>query len=182
MRCFIGIFPPRSVREEILRVKKSMESLPMKCKFVEPENYHISVSFLGEISENVLNEIKKKLEKICENFPKFNVRLNKIVFIPTEKYFRVIAFDVSDGKDFLIKLSKDVKKTIGGDTKPPHLTICRVKKVEKKEDVLNKLKNIEVDINFLAESVCIVKSELSRKGPKYTVMKKIEFKGQFLQF
>ena len=62
VRCFIGIIIPEDRKNYIERIKKELVSMPIKCKFVESDNLHICISFLGEVEE-------KRIETICY-FPK----------------------------------------------------------------------------------------------------------------
>ncbi len=176
VRCFIGIMIPGEIRKRVISLQNELRALPMRCKFVEPDNLHISLSFLGEISENEVERISNKLDVICNGFKPFQAYVAGLRTIPSKSYFRVLALDVkSDGIE---KLSKDVKRKIGGSVHPPHLTLCRVKSVEKKEDVIKwveERKNVDIG-SFVVSDVKLVKSELSRSGPRYTVLHESKFR------
>ncbi len=174
VRCFIGIFIPEECKEAICKLQEKIKRLPIKCKFVERENLHISLSFLGEISEEKVRKVERELGNLVNEFSSFKVKCKDILFIPNKRYFRVLALDVKEGRNILIAISNEIKRRVGGDVKPPHLTLCRVKKVLEKEVVIKSLEKEESSISFIVESIDLVKSTLSPKGPIYQVIKELK--------
>ena len=170
VRCFIGINLPEDVREKVLSVQDFLKKLNLNCKFVEPENFHISLSFLGEISEGGANEISIKLNGVCKRYLKFSLTMSSIILIPDPNFIKVIALGVTDQSGTLSVLSRSVKNEIGGDMKPPHITLCRVKaRIDK--DVVSKIKTATITpIEMKVNSICIVRSELLERGPVYTTI------------
>jgi len=174
VRCFIGIFIPEECKEAICKLQEKIKRLPIKCKFVERENLHISLSFLGEISEEKVRKVERELGNLVNEFSSFKVKCKDILFIPNKRYFRVLALDVKEGRNILIAISNEIKRRVGGDVKPPHLTLCRVKKVLEKEVVIKSLEKEESSFSFIVESIDLVKSTLSPKGPIYQVIKELK--------
>jgi 2'-5' RNA ligase len=171
VRCFVGIFLPEKVKNEIVAIQNELKKFPTDCKFVEFENLHICLSFLGEVDGNRVNEIKQKLNDIGKYFTKFDSFIHELKLIPSDKYVRVIALDVFDEQKNLIKLGKMIREQIGGDVKPPHVTLCRVKNIMNKPLFLEKVKNLKFDVGtFTVDEICLIKSELSRHGPVYSVL------------
>ncbi len=170
VRCFIGIFLPENLRSKVQEIQGFIKNLDMDYKLVEPENLHLTLSFLGEIEDVKLDEIQSKLDAICRNFKAFNVSVAGIKLIPSANYVRVIALDIIDKSGYLPHLSREIEKNIGGDVKPPHLTLCRVRKIDKRE-ALSKLLGMDSFCGeFQVASVQLIKSELSRSGPVYSIM------------
>jgi len=171
VRCFVGFILPESVKEKIVPIQEEIKRLPIVCKFVEKENLHICFSFLGELKESSLEEVEHSLEILTKDFKSIKVRVDGIKLIPNENFVRVLALDVVS--DELELLMAKIKKEVGGDVKSPHITLCRVKNIRNKEYVIQKLKEIKVEeFKFLVDSICLIKSELKRSGPVYTIMKK----------
>jgi 2'-5' RNA ligase len=159
------------VKEKIVPIQEEIKRLPIVCKFVEKENLHICFSFLGELKESSLEEVEHSLEILTKDFKSIKVRVDGIKLIPNENFVRVLALDVVS--DELELLMAKIKKEVGGDVKSPHITLCRVKNIRNKEYVIQKLKEIKVEeFKFLVDSICLIKSELKRSGPVYTIMKK----------
>lgn len=175
VRCFIGIMLPRDLRQEIIKLQKTINQLPIKCKMVEPENFHISLSFLGEVDESKLKKIILELEDICEKFTKFEIMLKRLKFIPNKSFIRVLCLDAVGGET-LTHLQKEIKVRIGGSVKPPHLTLCRVKKIEDKKKLIESLTGISLDVKFCVTAIDVVESQLKKSGPVYSIIKKIHLK------
>ncbi len=173
MRYFIGIKIPETTRIQIEKIQAKIESLPLVCKFVEPENLHICISFLGDI-ENV-DDIATKLENVCRKYQKFLLKMNDIKLIPNEKYVRVVALGVHDQSGTLNRIIRDIIDSIGGDSKNPHVTLCRVKKISDKPNTIKYIKQIDTPIEvFEVRSIELIKSLLNQDGPKYEIVKKCE--------
>lgn len=171
VRCFIGAMIPRELKGSIELVNEELKKLPIKCKFVERKNLHICLSFLGEIEENKLKNISEELESICNGSPPFEVIIDGIKMIPSEKYIRVLALDVIDRTGSLKRLIKDLQKRIGGSAKPPHLTLCRVKNISNKQSTIQKIRSIKIeDLILTISKIQIIKSELKKSGPIYTTV------------
>jgi 2'-5' RNA ligase len=167
VRCFIGFFIPVEIKEKIVNIQKQIQKLPITLKLVEAENLHICLSFLGEVKEERVKDICEKLDSICKRYNKFEVEISGIKLIPTENYVRVLALDVKSST--LENIRKDVESEIGGDSKPLHLTLCRVKKIENKKETIEKIKKIKGEVGkFKIEKISLIKSTLQKAGPIYT--------------
>jgi len=173
VRCFIAAPLPEDIKRRVLELQKGMKELNMECKFVEEENMHITLSFLGDISEDDVEKINIQLGYLPKKFSKIPARVCGLKIIPSESYIRVIALDVFDENMQLEKLSREIKGAVGGDVKPPHVTVCRVKNIENKKEVLEKLdvwKKFDAG-TFIVSEIRLMKSELGGKGPTYKALR-----------
>jgi len=176
MRCFVCIWVPDELRPKIINFQNELKNIPMKAKFVEPENFHLTITFLGEKNEKELKEINEKLEKIARSFGKFQVSLEGLKIIPSENYVRVIGINVKNSEN-LKSLIKLVGKEIDGSYyENSKLTLCRVKNVFEKERLKKFIEeNKDVKIGeFLVNSISLVKSTLTKEGPIYQTIKDYE--------
>jgi 2'-5' RNA ligase len=172
VRCFIAVAVPEEVKIRVSHLQKQLKEMPMDCKLVEDENIHITLSFLGELSSEEVENMKKRIGDVCKKFSKIETKVCGLKIIPSESYIRVIALDVFDHDGKLQQLSDEIKKIVGGDVKPPHLTLCRVRDVENKNELLSKLKvwkGFDAG-SFTISKIMLMKSELSRDGPAYEVI------------
>lgn len=170
VRCFVGILIPENLKEKIIELQNYLSNF-VKAKFVERENLHLCFSFLGEKSEKEIGLIKKNLDEISKNFKNFEIRIKGIKLIPSEKFIRVIALNAFDEERISNSLRLEILNKIGGDSKPLHLTLCRVKSMDKKNFFENIKKIQDFDAgSFTLSSIQLIKSELSKKGPKYEII------------
>jgi len=169
MRLFTCVWIPDDLRGKIKNFQREMMDLSMKAKFVETDNLHFTVTFLGEVYNEKLPDLKNKLDRSVENIDKFSVKIEELKIIPNENYIRVIGIKVKDSEK-IANLIKNVADSIGGKYYlEQKITLCRVKKIFEKEQLqkfIDKNKDVKIG-KFQVNSVSLVKSELTRLGPIY---------------
>jgi 2'-5' RNA ligase len=168
-RCFIGFLIQEGSKEKIRQVIGELKSLPMECKFVEEENLHLCFSFLGEVEDEKIKDISSGVNSVASNYSSFDVKIHGMRMIPNENYIRVLALDV-DGGSTLIRMIKSIQEEVGGDAKPPHLTLCRIRSIKDKQTFVERIKELQGReiTNFTVDSIQLIRSELSKSGPIYT--------------
>jgi len=176
MRTFVAI--EISNDNIINSIKKFQTEININAKPVEPKNFHFTLQFLGEISEEISQKIIQALHKI--EFSSFNVNLKGVGAFPKSKYPRVIWVGTDDdGGNMLIQLSKKVEKVLeplgffSDKSFKPHITIFRIKK--KIGDITKELDSHKM-IDFGMQEVTNIKlkkSELSSGGPIYSDLEEI---------
>jgi len=179
MRAFIGVLAPPNVQNVAEKVQEELKGMGVIGKYVEKENLHVNLSFLGEVSEEDSQEIASKMDMIAKGYEKFTATVCAVRPIPNAKIVRVIALDVEQEKNLLRSLGGDIKKVIGGDVKPPHMTLCRVREFSDKRRFLQVVEkyNTACFAAFEISSIQLIKSELGRDGPKYVVLHESGFSG-----
>ncbi len=172
MRAFIGFWVPERIKNYVVSLQSALEKLPMVCKMVGSDNIHVCLSFLGDVEESEAKNIQVSLSEICNARPKFEVVVGGIRLIPNEKYIRVIVLEILDSSRVLKTISSNIKEKIGGRMNPPHITLCRVRSVSNKEEVVTGVKEIRLEENlkFVVNSIDLIRSVLNRTGPMYTVV------------
>jgi len=177
MRTFVAI---EITNDNIINsIKKFQTEININAKPVEPKNFHFTLQFLGEISDEISQKIIQALRKI--EFSSFNVNLKGVGAFPKSKFPRVIWVGTdNDGGNMLIQLSKKVEKALEPlgffSNKPfkPHITIFRIKK--KIGDITNELNNQKI-VDFGIQEVTnlkLKKSELTSNGPIYFDLEEIK--------
>jgi 2'-5' RNA ligase len=169
VRCFIGIILPEGLKARVVDLQNRIKLFSPECKFVEEENLHVTLSFLGELDDEAAKNVADKLDSICSRFEKFQAVVEDFLFIPNERFIRVLALDVKS--ETISALSNAISSSIGGDVKPPHLTLCRVKDLTKPSEFVRKIKSLSSDAGtFTVGSIQLMKSVLSRAGPAYSII------------
>jgi len=152
-RCFIAIDLPENICNEIKRLQ---EQLYIKnvfdASYTNSKQAHLTLVFLGNISQNQIIEIKEKLEKI--KFHQIKLSLDKLGYFD-ERKIKIMWIGLKQKE--LIELHKKIKITLRGIVKQdiefiPHITIARIKKYELKEMVKDtvlktKVNKIQFDID-----------------------------------
>ncbi|HJJ22938.1 MAG TPA: RNA 2',3'-cyclic phosphodiesterase [Nitrosopumilus sp.] len=177
MRTFVAI--EISNNDIINSIKKFQTEINIDAKPVESKNFHFTLQFLGEITEEISQKIIQALRTI--EFSSFSVNLKGVGAFPKPKFPRVIWIGTDDdGGNMLIQLSKKVKKVLEplgffpDKSFNPHITIFRIKK--KVEDITKELDSQKM-IDFGVQEVTSIKlkkSELSSNGPNYSDLEEIK--------
>jgi len=177
VRCFIAVdVHGEAVEEGVLEVQERLRTLDVKFTFVEPGKMHITLKFLGEISDSMIEEVRRSIGDL--SFPPFNLRFRGLGVFPDPNRPRVIWIGVSEGGDELSKLAgklDDALRRLGFPREArgfkPHLTIARVKRGG--GAALSKLVQEYRLKDFgesKVESVKLKRSILTPEGPIYTTL------------
>ena len=166
---------------KLLEFERELKDTGANIKLVEPENVHITLKFLGNTDETLIDTIEKVIKNAVQGVNKFNIKLEGAGVFPNQKYIKVIWLEIKQGEKLGIiaqKIDEDLHE-IGFKREKrkfsAHLTIARVRSIKNKEKllwVIEKYKDskfAEFDVN----SIKLKKSELTQKGPIYTNLKNI---------
>ncbi|MCD6082564.1 RNA 2',3'-cyclic phosphodiesterase [Candidatus Aerophobetes bacterium] len=185
MRVFIAIELPEAVKMKIAQVQERLKKTKDRIRWVEPSIIHLTLKFLGEISEKDLEKVKEAAEKAVKSFAPFSFEVEGVGAFPSSSSPRVIWMGVGEGKDVLTRLATQIEEELvrcgfGRDKRwIPHLTMGRVRSLEEREKLASLIQR-ERDAEagkVRVEKVSIFKSRLTPKGPVYTVLKHILLKG-----
>jgi len=184
MRAFIAIDIGDNVRKKLVQAQDRIaRTKAAKIKFVEPENLHITLKFLGEITEEQAEEIKEILQKIASKYKKHEVKVKGIGVFPNYSYVRVIWAGV-EGDQIIKSMANDIEKELRklGFKRDKdfvaHVTIGRVKFVKDKVELMLTLKELTNEDfgNFTVDAIELKKSTLTPKGPIYETLARFELK------
>ncbi|WP_258083307.1 RNA 2',3'-cyclic phosphodiesterase [Thermococcus thermotolerans] len=181
MRAFIAIEVSDEVRDNLMKAQERIGSKAAKIKFVERENFHVTLKFLGEIDEVLAEEVKKALAEIAKKHKKHRVKVKGIGVFPNPNYVRVIWAGI-ENDDGIKAIAKDVEREMRrlGFKKDKdfvaHITIGRVKFVRDKLELAMALKELANEDfgEFDVEAIELKKSTLTPKGPIYETVARFE--------
>jgi len=169
MRTFIALELPENVKEEIVKMQKQIEkSGLMRGKLTEKENLHLTLKFLGEISDDKAEAVKNKLKSL--KFNRFECQLGEIgVF--SESFVRIVWVSLQSKEVFeLQKQIDEVLKDMFAKEERfmAHITIARPKFIEYKKAFIENLGKIAFKKEkFIIDKIYLKKSELKSEGPVY---------------
>lgn len=162
-----------SIKNLILSIQQELLKLGIDAKPVEPENLHITLRFIGEVHETIVNEIINRLKTV--KYGKFKMRLKGLGAFPSTNNPRVVWIGVEEGSKELKELHEIVEKLIGKfgvkDEREftPHLTLARIKS-GRNIDSLKRyiIKHQDLDLGYQeVSSIKLKRSTLTPKGPVY---------------
>jgi len=175
-RIFIAINLPDSIKQELLSYQKKLKNL--NVRWTKSDNFHITLTFIGYVSEEEIEKILKITQETASKFSPFLIELSRICLGPTPERARMIWVEGKANGD-LINLEKKLKKElvkekINFDGKYPlkvHITLARARG--------NELKGINIDrkldgLNLEVKNIDVMESRLNRDGAKYKILERFE--------
>ena len=179
IRSFIAfdIEEPQVLRN-ISNVQSMLAETGARLKFVKPENIHITVKFLGNISLSQIDEVYDAMKKI--DFSPFEIEIRGVGAFPNMRRVNVVWAGISRGADELREIFNQLEPRLHRmgfkrETREfsPHLTIARVKTGYRRDELARCLREIE-DYEFgVVEAKCLrlKRSILKPEGPVYLTLR-----------
>ncbi|HEY7404064.1 MAG TPA: RNA 2',3'-cyclic phosphodiesterase [Candidatus Angelobacter sp.] len=129
MRIFIALDIPAEIRKRMNEYMERARSYAPDARWAHVEGLHVTLKFVGEASDALVQQIKTALGAIKAT--PFPVKFESVGFFPNPKGARVFWIGV-DGGDPLARLAATVdaateKLGVAREEKPyhPHLTLAR---------------------------------------------------------
>ncbi len=178
LRAFIAIELPEKFIPEIERIESGLDTPGIKL--VEPKYVHLTLKFLGNISEDSVEPIVNALSQVkCKPF---EARIKGVGVFPKPSYPRVVWLGAEGNFD---ALHSEVERVLlpfnfeKDNRFSPHATLARVKMLKEKAALLEKIKKLEnTDLGTMTvDSITLKKSTLTPKGPIYETLREIRLKG-----
>ena len=112
MRLFIGIELENNVRRVLNAALESIGKTSLKgIKLTRPENLHVTLNFLGDVTEERLNQLSILLREVALSHSDFEFRLGSLGRFPKLGPIRVVWCGL-EPKDPLIALANDLAKAV----------------------------------------------------------------------
>jgi len=181
-RVFVAINFPENIKKSVAEIIKKLESLEPDAKWINPRNAHITLAFLGLISQEEIARITAILKLLAKNQEKFDLSLENIGFFPSLNMPRIIWLGAGENLN-LLNLENNLKKQLEmNDFKTdnrlftPHLTIGKAKReIKNIQKIINLSKKISLR-KFLVTSIDVMESELRESGAEHKILFKVNLK------
>ncbi len=183
MRAFISINLNSQIQEGILKFQQSQHGVIHNVRWTKPENCHLTLKFLGDISAEQADKLTTILHPVAEQFSPFQFELAGVGSFPHRGPLSVLWIGVKKGNSGLIALEESIRAAMAAakikfDKKKfhPHLTIGRSKK-NKKVFFKSSPFYEKFSLGILeADAFYLMESDLKPEGPVYTERVRFEFK------
>ncbi|MBU0580131.1 MAG: RNA 2',3'-cyclic phosphodiesterase [Candidatus Margulisbacteria bacterium] len=185
-RLFVAVDLPQEVKQEIFETFEPLYKKSDQIKWVEKENYHFTLKFLGGIEEGRLLKIAEKLKEMAKKTASFELYLGSFDFLPEAGPTRVIYLEVGGGEDEINTAAFEVEEAMAGlgvekekRKYVAHLTVGRIKRdkgLEELKEGIKKLKGICRTIKV--REFVLFESNLTYAGPTYQEIERFELAGK----
>jgi len=178
IRSFLAFELPEFVKEELSGLIRSFNRGVSKVRWVKRENMHLTVLFLGNISEETIPAMAEDISDICERFSPFIVRMKGVGCFPNIRNPKVIWVGIDGEIERMAKFYESLVMNLSkygikqeNRTYRPHLTLGRIKGNSNIRDrmvgMISKGREI-TDKEFILQELVLFKSDLRPQGPIYT--------------
>jgi RNA 2',3'-cyclic 3'-phosphodiesterase len=155
----------------------ALDGTTAEVKWVEPQNLHLTMKFLGEVHENELAQVCQAVGRGVANFEPFELELRGAGAFPTAERPRTVWLGAGDGLEAMVAMHDKIEAELAelGYREEhrrfqPHLTLGRVR--GEGDGIVELGQRIVAKADFaagrlLVGAVGVFSSALRREGPVY---------------
>ncbi|GAB4283011.1 MAG: hypothetical protein Kow0029_28850 [Candidatus Rifleibacteriota bacterium] len=169
LRLFYALEVPDDVKEELKRYCDGIDR--KNWRVVKPDQFHITLAFMGEVDEKQLNRVIMAGEK-ASAIDKFQLDIVDTGIFPEAGEPRVLYARVQS--DEIMPLANVIREQLKDlcDMKKfkPHLTLARRKGDRPRKEIR------KIRASWQADSLVLVKSVLSNYCARHEILKRFYFK------
>jgi 2'-5' RNA ligase len=180
IRTFIAIETGKAVRDRIIALQETLARTGAQVNWVERDNIHLTLLFLGEVDDRTLPELCRAVsENTCKHSP-FAMSIETVGCFPNPRRPRVVWVGVGAGVQEVCSLHDDLEESLlelgcyrREERKyTPHLTLGRIKSDRPAESLAMAIASHstwKAGTTTVTE-VLVMSSQLTPDGPVYTIM------------
>ncbi|MCA9832945.1 MAG: RNA 2',3'-cyclic phosphodiesterase [Thermomicrobiales bacterium] len=194
-RCFIAVPLPDAVRQQIRACVDQLARTDLPIRWVDPENGHLTLHFLGELEPEMAELLRMTLRAATSPHEAFDLRTAEPGAFPNMRRPRVLWLGLwgpahrlealyNDLGDFLDDFGLEIEEA----PFHPHITLGRVRDTEgvKVGDLPEQIRTVfaaleetglagkEHPVPFPVTEVHLIRSYLEQDGPRYEVLAKYD--------
>ena len=226
VRCFIAIECPGEIEEEILKIqqelKMALRAMPntpppsirlkgtrevdkrggmdgpdrLGIRWVRPAGFHLTLKFLGNVTQEKLSGIVEVVGKVGPSIPPFMVSVSGVGVFPNARDPRVIWIGVRSVGEDLVRLQEGIEEGLEplgfareGRSFHPHFTLGRLKSFGGTRRQVDSRPAREALVKWIAQNeqreygrfevkeVLLMKSDLKPGGAVYTPLAAVGLEG-----
>ncbi|MFC1563876.1 RNA 2',3'-cyclic phosphodiesterase [candidate division KSB1 bacterium] len=175
IRTFIAVKIPSVIQQVISDFQKSVSEEIPGIRWIKPENIHITLKFIGEIKEELVDRIIRDVMNVPQGEKKFDLSISGTGVFPNLKRPRIFWIGINRGSKKLSKLASCIEDRLipMGIQKEkrsfkPHITIGRFKNIPHISG-LSEFVSPEVfgECEFPVSEFHLMKSTLMPTGAEY---------------
>jgi 2'-5' RNA ligase len=181
IRAFFSLdIEDQAIMRKLTKIQGMLVNTGVNLKIVKPQNIHLTIRFLGNISPSIVDAIHQEMKQL--SFTTFEIELVGLGVFPKLTHPRIVWVGIRKGADQLKDVFEQLEpRLMGLGFKPdrkgfsPHLTIARLKGGRNKSQLIKlilEMENYEFGI-VKAKCLRLKKSGLTSRGPIYSTLKEV---------
>lgn len=188
LRTFIALDLSSAIRDRLVSLQEKLAGGGAKVKWVEPENLHITLLFLGEVDQRAVVDICRAVSEAASGVQAFSLTMEGAGAFPNVRRPRIVWAGVGAGAAEVCALHDALEKPLlelgcyrREERKfTPHVTLGRIRNEQGSPSLEGPLRKLEKwkGGETTIQEVHVMSSELTREGPVYTVLSRARLSGR----
>jgi 2'-5' RNA ligase len=186
LRTFIGVDISKAIRDRAVALQQTFGRLGSDLRWVEPENLHVTLLFLGEVEDREVPAVCRAVAEETQNHSPFSMTIEGAGCFPTPRRPRILWLGVGAGAQELCALHDALEPPLlelgcyrREERKyKPHLTLGRVRGDGANDQLVAGLTKHTgwQGGQTTVEEVLVFSSELAPNGPIYSVLSRAKLR------
>lgn len=180
LRLFIALPLPHDVKAVLQTqqdsLKERLREHDAHIRWTTPEQWHLTLEFLGATNAERLPQIQSALERAAKPIKAFGLETTSLGAFPSLRRPSVLYLGVGGEVSVLQTLQNRLNEALTGitelDDKPfkPHLTLARLKQFGLGKDVAEAFNNTTTTTTWTVKEIHLYQSNLRPSGADYTLL------------
>lgn len=188
IRTFIAVDPGTAIKDRLVSLQKSLAETAAEVKWVEPDNLHFTLLFLGEVDERDVTDVCKAVHEAARSEPSFSAVVAGVSCFGSPRRPRTIWVGLKQGAHEMIALHDALETPLlelgcyrrENRAFTPHLTLGRVRGERPMPQLAAALHGRQTwkAGETSVDEVLVMSSQLKPAGPVYAVLSRCKLHGQ----
>jgi 2'-5' RNA ligase len=180
IRTFVAVPVSDEVRTTVAAAEERLRGAGADVKWVDPASVHMTLKFLGNVETGRIGDLAGRIGEALTGTAGFDVTVAGAgTFPPGRRNVKVVWLGLTEGRESLVATAVLVDRTcfrlgFPKEERPfsPHLTIGRVRRESRRlGELAREVEALQFNpLKVRVDRVNLMLSELSPKGPAYTVL------------
>src|SRR5438093_1607205 len=104
LRTFIAVDIGKAIRDRAVALQEALARAGTEVKWVEPENLHVTLLFLGEVDARDVPHVCRRVAEVCAGHPAFDLAVETAGCFPNPRRPRILWVGAGQGTQEVVAL------------------------------------------------------------------------------
>lgn len=175
-RCFIAISIDPKIQQSFKQIQDDLKKTGAEISWVRPNNIHLTIKFLGEVSLPQIETVKKVTAEVVKTKAAFDSMVGGLGAFPSLNNPRILWVGFKNGGEEIKNLAAALETGLHNEGFPmekrefyPHITLGRLRSSHNQFALVKAFKNYPAPLELPQRvgKIILFKSTLHSSGPIY---------------
>ncbi|MFH0883250.1 MAG: RNA 2',3'-cyclic phosphodiesterase [bacterium] len=179
-RVFVALELPGELRQRLVDLPKLVGTPDAKIRWVNLKQMHLTLFFAGEADDQQVEALREAVKTAGELYGALRIKVGELGAFPKRSNPRVIWVGIGENEE-LKRIQSSIAEAGQRAGLPaeersfsPHLTLGRVKFVERHSPLLKRLQSVKVESFFYVfDTLTLFESKLTPDGPEHRALESV---------